>query len=449
MDDSVLPSKLLTKLSQASETVHNHDFIQIFSHYDADGISAAAIVAKTLLRAGKEFQVTLFPTLNDENMDMIRGSSAECILLTDLGASYIKELESLGKDVIVLDHHTVSDDSDRICYANPHMYGIDGMTSGCGATMALLFAVTVDEANWDLVQVAFAGIAGDRQHINGLLGLNAHLLSEGVKRGFIVVSDGSLIPPGRLSSELFLTTDPYIRGVSGDHDGVSEILMASGISGDKSFGDLSDDEKRRLSSLIALKLVEQGVILQTMSEIARTRYDLPSWNMDAEAFASLLNGCGRMGLGGIGISAGMGDAACLSDAGSLESASREQIIRSVLDLDSKGLTQMTNIQWFDSSSSGFTGMVCGIAMQCIGNPDKPTIGINMSDEMAKISSRGMWTQLDGGVDLSSALDRACRIAGGRGGGHRIASGGSCPSANVDVFLSALDTIIGEQLSSAR
>ncbi|MCL2318268.1 MAG: DHH family phosphoesterase, partial [Methanomassiliicoccaceae archaeon] len=106
MDDTVLPSKLLTTLSHASSTVEKHDFIHIYSHYDADGITSASIVAKALFRAGKEFKVTLFTSLNDANMEIIRRSPAKCIIITDLGASYIEELDALTQDVVVLDHHT-------------------------------------------------------------------------------------------------------------------------------------------------------------------------------------------------------------------------------------------------------------------------------------------------------------------------------------------------------
>ncbi|MDR3074666.1 MAG: DHH family phosphoesterase, partial [Candidatus Methanoplasma sp.] len=140
MDGAVLPSKLLTTLSRAADIVGSHDFIQVYSHYDADGISSASIIAKTLLRAGKEFRITLFTSLNDSNMEIIRGTLSKCIIIADLGASYIEQLDALGCDVIVLDHHTAERQAERICYANPHLYGIDGMTSGCGATMSFLFS---------------------------------------------------------------------------------------------------------------------------------------------------------------------------------------------------------------------------------------------------------------------------------------------------------------------
>ena len=449
MDDLVLPPKLLSHLSKAAEIVRSHDFIQVYSHYDADGISAASIIAKTLMREGKEFRVTLFTTLNDPNMKIIKDTPSECIMISDLGASYIKQLDELSCDVVALDHHTVEQQAERVCYANPHLYGIDGMTSGCGATMAFLFSITMNEKNWDLVQIAFAGIAGDRQHINGLKGLNEHLLKTGKKKGFIHVTEGSLVPPGNLGSELLLSTDPYIVGVSGNSEGVSKLLSDAKIDKGKDYMDLTVDERRKLSSIIALKLVEQGTTLQTMNELARTRYYLPDWKIDAETFASLLNGCGRLGLGGVGISAALGDIPSMEEANDLNDTSKKQIMNGVLELTPSTITGMKNIQWFDSSTLGFTGIICGIAMQFIGDPSKPVFGINRSEELAKVSGRGTWAQLEKGVDLSIALKRACESVGGNGGGHKIASGGSFPSLRMDEFLNNLNNIIGEQLRSSK
>jgi len=116
----------------------------------------------------------------------------------------------------------------------------------------------------------------------------------------------------------------------------------------------------------------------------------------------------------------------------------------VLSLQRSGLNQMENIQWFDSSSLGFTGMICGIAMQFIGDRSKPTIGVNRSDDIAKISGRATFDLLDKGVDLSAALKEACGSVRGTGGGHRIASGGSCPKNRCEEMLSKLDEIVGKQ-----
>ncbi|MGE4577301.1 MAG: DHH family phosphoesterase, partial [Candidatus Methanomethylophilaceae archaeon] len=154
MDRSV-PNKLLDDLSKAAEIVRGHGFIHVFSHYDADGIASAGIIAKTLLREGKEFTATLFTTLDDTSFDHIRNCGAECVIISDLGASYIEELDAMTCDVVVLDHHAVCAEAARICYINPHLHGIVGMKFGCGSTMACLFAIRMDHRNWDLVQIAF------------------------------------------------------------------------------------------------------------------------------------------------------------------------------------------------------------------------------------------------------------------------------------------------------
>ena len=449
MDGNVLPSKLLSRLSNAAGLIRSHNFIQVYSHYDADGLSAAGIIANVLLRENKQFRIRTFTSLEEEAMQEVRECKYDCILMTDLGASYIAELEALGKDVIVLDHHTVQKDSDKICYANPHLVDIDGSFGACAATMAFLFGITVNENNWDLVQLAFAGIAGDKQHIKGITGLNEYLLKEGTKRGFITTSEGSLIPPGPVSRSLYYTTSPYIRGITGNQVAVDDFLRDARIPADKNSATLSDDEKRRLSSMIAVKLTEQGVSSDSMTELARTRYYLRDWKMDAESMAELLDACGRTMTQGIGIAMCIGSKDDLLRAMELRDQYNNSIMEAAVRIDEEGLKQMENLQYFDSTETGFTGVLCGIMMQYVSDPSKPTIGMNTAEDKIKLSGRATYKQLDSGVDLSVALKDSTKIVGGEGGGHSIASGGSIPLGTSEEFLKNLDAIIGGQISSAR
>ena len=449
MDGNVLPSKLLSRLSKAADTVRSHNFIQVYSHYDADGLSAAGIIANILLRAGKEFRITTFTSLEEDSMNEVRNCEYDCIIMTDLGASYIQELESLGKDVVVLDHHTVQYDSEKICYANPHLIGIDGSFGACGATMAFLFGIAMDEKNWDLVQIAFAGIAGDKQHMKGVTGLNTYLLEEGVKRGYITTSDGSLIPPGPISRSLFYSTEPYIRGITGDQAAVDALLKDADIASDRTSVDFTDEEKRRLSSMIAVKLTQQGVSVDSMTELSRTRYYLRDWKMDAESMAELLDACGRTMSQGIGIAMCLGSKDDLLRAMELRDNYNNSIMEAAVKLDNAGLKVLNNIQYFDSTETGFTGILCGIMMRYISDPSKPTIGLNTAEDKIKISGRATYKQLDRGIDLSVALRDATKTVGGEGGGHNIASGGSIPLGTSEEFLKNLDTIVGSQITPAR
>ncbi len=449
MDGDVLPSKLLSRLSKAADLVRSHDNVHVFTHYDADGLSSAGILANTLYRAGKEFVVTTFTSLDEENMREIADCGAECIIIADLGASYIKELEALGKDVVVLDHHTMRDDSEAIVYANPHMFGVDGMVGACGATMSFLFSVAYDERNWDLVQIAFAGIAGDKQHLNGLVGFNTYLLKEGERRGYIRPVGGSLIPSGVLSRSLYIGVEPYIRGISGNQSAVMDMLKEANIAPDSQYVVLTDDERRRLSSMIAVRLTQQGVTSATMTELMRERYHLKDWGMDAETFAELLDACGRMMLQGVGVAMCMGSRDDLLRANELRNDYNKSILDAVIALDAKGLTQMDHIQYLDSSQTGFTGVICGVAMRYFADPEKPTIGMNSSEDKVKLSARATNHLLDKGVDLANALYLSAKSVGGEGGGHRIASGGTIGQGTEQEFLRNLDDIIGEQLKAAR
>lgn len=449
MDGNVLPSKLLNRLSKAADIVRSHDFIQVYCHYDSDGLSSAGIIANVLLRAGKEFRIATFPTLDDEAMQTIEGCGYDCILMADLGASYIERLEELDRDIIVLDHHALQGDSEKVCYANPHLVDIDGSFGGCGATMALLFGVAVDQNNWDLVQLAFAGIVGDKQHIKGLVGLNTCLLHEGVKRGFVTTSEGCLVPPGPISRSLFYGTDPYIRGITGNQPAVDEMLRDAGISADRTVARFTDEERRRLSSMIAVKLTAQNVTLDAMSELSRTRYHLRDWNMDAESLAELLDACGRMDSQGIGIAMCLGSKDDLLRAVEMRDRYNSSITEATVTVDNGGVKELDNIQYFDSTETGFTGVICGIVMRYIGNPLKPTFGLKRTEDKTKISGRSTYTQLGMGVDLSSALREATRTVGGEGGGHSIASGGSVKLGTEDEFIKNLDAIIGHQINSAR
>ncbi|MCL2142856.1 MAG: DHH family phosphoesterase [Methanomassiliicoccaceae archaeon] len=445
MDERVL--KLFSSLSPASDVIKEHDNIHIFSHHDADGISAAIILSRTLMRAGKRFTLTLFSTLNDDNVRIIKECGAGCIIIADMGASYIGALDEIDADVIVLDHHKGDTAAKNVYYANPHSFGIDGQDGGCGASVAMLFSVSVDQNNWDLVQIAFAGIVGDKQHLKGLSGVNEYLFSEGKRRGHITTAEGSLIPDGPLISSLYVSAEPYIRGVSGSADGVSSLLKDAGIDAGRSSADLSDAERRKLSSLIAVKLLEQNVMKEVIDEISGTRYLLKDWNIDALTFASLLNSCGRSGNGGIGIGLGLGDKRCMNDALTKDAGSREMIVSALRDIDSKGLGQKNNFQYFENTTSGFTGILCESIMRFIADPNRPTVGYSVSDGVTKASARCTHPILRKGVDLSEAMRLAGESAGGGGGGHKIASGAWFPAGNENIFLDALDKIIGKQINA--
>ncbi|HOL08408.1 MAG TPA: DHH family phosphoesterase, partial [Methanomassiliicoccaceae archaeon] len=308
-----LPEKLLSRISIAKEELERSSEVRIISHYDADGISSAGVLCNAILKAGKRFHATLVKGLTEQIVQEAAEGS-ELLIFSDMGSSHLDAIEATGCKAIVLDHHAPLRDSDKVVHINPHIVGIDGMTSASASAMCMLFAVNVDEGNWDLLHIAFAGISGDRQAIRGLLGINKWLFEEGSKRGVIEAVPGSLYPSGKLLEGLYASTDPYIKGVSGDREGARKLLVEAGIDAEASARDLDEVQARKLSSLIALKLVEQGVPAATLEEVVHERYFFPQTGMEAGDLASLLNACGRSNNEGMGLALTLGDQDALDGA---------------------------------------------------------------------------------------------------------------------------------------
>lgn len=440
---SEVPEKLLSRISIAKKELERFSEVRVVSHYDADGISSAGVLCNALMRAGKRFHATLTKNLSEKVVREI-GPGCECVILSDMGSGQLDALETLDCTVIVLDHHAPLRDSEKVVHVNPHLAGIDGMTSASASAVCMLFAVNLDERNWDLLPIAFAGISGDRQAIRGLSGLNEYLFNEGAKRGIAEARPGSLVPDGSLAESLYSSTDPYIIGVSGNMDGARAVLAEAGIAADATSEDLDEGKRMKLASLLTLRLISQGVGISTLEEVTHDRYYFPQRKVEAGEMASLLNACGRSDNEGMGLALTLGDRAAWEGARKLRKDYIEEVLAGLDKVVRDGVTKASNIQYFFNENLGISGILCGVTMQYIGDKDKATITLASAGDEVKVSSRGTFDLLDKGVDLAAALRESAAKVGGTGGGHRIASGATVPKGREQEFLETLDRIVGEQ-----
>jgi len=418
----------------------------VLTHYDADGISSAGIIANALLRKGIRFQLTLSKSLDAETVNAV-GRGSKCLILADMGSSFLAELEQLGCPVVVLDHHAPVGGSSKVIHVNPHLFGIDGMTSGCAGAVSMMFAVAMDESNWDLLAIAFAGIVGDRQHIRGLSGINKWLLEGGLSRKVLELRPGCLLPEGKLAEELAEGFEPFIIGISGNLQGAMSLLNEAGIPEDASLVQLNDNERRKLTSLVALRLLEQGCTTSAMEEQITDRYFFPSWQITADDLAQLLNACGRTDQEGVGVALTLKDAKARQIAERLRKAYRGSVLEAMRSIVEGGVSKKQNLQYFISTNPSLSGVLAGLTMQFVGDCDKPTIALSMHGDKVRVSSRANFRLVEKGVDLAVALREAAAAVGGQGGGHAVASGATIAKGKEEAFLQKLDEIIGQQRSS--
>ncbi len=449
MDEIVqIPSNLLVRFKSAAAEVEKASEVRVISHNDADGISSAAIVCATLLRKSKRFHCTMLKGFDEA---VVRNTLQGCdlLIISDMGSSSLDVLDTLPLKVIVLDHHKPERDSTKVVHVNPHLFGIDGATSACAASVAMMLSVMVSDKNWDLLPIAFGGIVGDRQTIRGLLGLNKYLGQHGLERGILDVRKGSLIPSGALKESLLNSTDPFISGVSGDPDGVSRLLTEAGILDSMSLESLDEAQEMKLSSLITLRLLAQGATLDNLEEASSEKYYFSERKIYGHQLSGLMNACGRSDLTGMGASLALGDTKSVEKAEKLRQDYRKTVLEAILAVQFKGLKQMDYLQYFFSPVPDVSSDLCGIVMQWVGDRNKPTIALSQKNSDVKISSRANKRMIDGGVDLSYALRTAAGAVGGVGGGHNVASGGKIAVGKEDEFIAMLDKIIGEQRAKGK
>jgi RecJ-like exonuclease len=104
----------------------------------------------------------------------------------------------------------------------------------------------------------------------------------------------TLYPATRsLKRTLEYSTSPYIPGVTGNGEGVIELLRETGISLQKNLLDLSEDEMSRLLTAITLRRTQNG----NSDDIVGNLFILKFFDTqeDVREISTLINACSRLG----------------------------------------------------------------------------------------------------------------------------------------------------------
>ena len=440
-----LPDEFSDSLKHAQKVVNSSSYLRVISHYDADGLAAASIMVRALSRSKKQFHLTISKSLDKEIIEGIAKEGNEAILFLDMGSGQIDGLETLDAKLAALDHHKPIRKSRKVVQANPHFYGIDGMTESCASTISLLLAVMMDPCNWDLSPICIAGIIGDRQHMGGMKGVNQQIFDYAKDKGFIEVQRGLSLKGATIADAIADSVDPYFVGLSGRKDNVLAFLEAMKLNPNTAMGALDEIFRRKLTSMLSLRLMGQGCRPETVEELVTDVHWIPSMSLTAADLADLLNACGRMNHEGLGIALCMGDNESLARAGELRREYNNKIMGRLMSIESDGVSHKDHFQYFTAADPSLAGAQCGLAMQYILDQSKPTLAFSRVKGSVKVSSRGTKYLISKGLDLSAALKKAAEKLGGVGGGHAVAAGATIPEGKEEEFLKAVDEIIGLQL----
>lgn len=477
-----IPESMWNLLQRTATEVKKAKRVFAFSHIDADGISALAIVSIMLEREKKDFEWKNVHQINSESIiqveEDIRKYEPDLVIFSDFGTgqmdlvmNHIHEIDTVNS-VIVLDHHLPSNDlgedfqqatSSKMIEINPWQHGISGSYDLSGSGMAFLLALFVSKNNIDLTELAIVGATGDLQDYygRGFVGLNKEIVELGEKSGYLqVVRDLTFfgIHTRPLPYLFQYATDPYLPGLTGSEEACYAFFQDLGIdlkSGDewRTWVDLEPEEKQlAIQGIIQVVLqhyddsnVAQGIIGDT---IVLTKRPPRTEMRSAKEFSTLLNACGRNRRPEVGVRVCMKDSEAFAEGTALLQQHRANLAGALRRLEEDGYIEMKGMYVVNDPDTPDTiiGIVIGMAQGSMIIPtDKPVIGVstNTTDDspLAKISGRAHKRLVEMGINLKDVFVEVADILNQRSdsliaeaGGHPMAAGAFIQKAHLDEFL---------------
>ncbi|MFN3383770.1 MAG: DHHA1 domain-containing protein [Archaeoglobaceae archaeon] len=416
---------------KASSLVSKHKFARIYTHYDADGIAGGAIVAKALLRADKDFQISFLKGLND-----FEPENDELLIFVDMGSGYSEKISSLNSDVIILDHHKPDGEikpKKALVHMNPHLSGIDGTYEVSASGVAYIFARELGD-NKDLASLAILGAIGDKQKF---VGLNKEILMEGIEAKCLEVRPGISLPSGKLSKSLSRSLEPYLD-FYGKEEELEEFLKKLGIE-DKEVDDLSLREIQKLADAIALRLLKLGAYEGVFEQIIGKRIVVDNLLVkNSNSLVDIINSCGRIGATSIAFSILLGDEKAMKEGIEIEEKFKREILEELVK-KRREVREGFCIRYLVMDDAPSTSPIATVFSRYL-MPDKPLVVLNIKkDGNVKVSARTT-EKLARRLDLAEVMRLSAIRVNGVGGGHRVAAGANIKRENIEEFLKEVDRL---------
>ncbi len=454
-------ARLKSEIASAASEVKRADKkkpIIIIGHLDADGMSAAAILVKALLREGHKYSLYTLQQLDQESLAQADSQNPSLIIVADVGSGQFSLLrEQLRKSkVIVLDHHKLDDEvsAQNIRHINPHLFGLDNSKEISGAGLAYLFAVALSKSNKDLAHIAIIGAIADMQDRDGgFLPLNQEILEQAIEQKKLESTFGLRLY-GRttrpLHKVLEFSTDYPIPGVSGSENSSLAFLQEIGISPKdennwRTMSSLNQEEYQKLIVGVILrrsKLKKPEEILGQVYTLVGEKNDSPM--SDVREFATLLNACGRLGKASLGIGALLGDEALKRKAVAQMDTYRKEIqemmrwVKDKTDEVYQGKGYLI-INASDNVLPTMVGTLCSILARS-GEIEQGTVVIGLArlpGKLTKVSLRCTGK----GMDMFSLSRWLADKVDGKAGGHSEAAGAIISTIKENEFITlAMDRI---------
>lgn len=316
--------KTCQEISEKIQTECKGKVIHVFTHHDADGITAGSILANSLDRIGINFQLKVLERVDHDFIRNLKQSIPKNVplIFSDLATGIIGDFQEWNQnEIFILDHHHLPDPipdlPTNVHLVNPHIHQIDGSVLISGSGVVYEVMSLIDENLKQLAPLAVIGALGDRQDQgdNGkLIGLNRKIVKDAIDEKLL----SEVKKPwfyDRSRPVVDILKYQNIQSLSNEKQ-VFTFLKSLNIQPmnnnlRRTFYDLSDKEQRIIiSELISSYGVSQDEVIKYDYKLLG---NLSNFESDARVFASRLNATGRLKRYDIGIALCFGDSSIYTE----------------------------------------------------------------------------------------------------------------------------------------
>lgn len=414
--------------------------IRIISHYDTDGITAAAIIIKAFQREDKTFSVKIIRQLEIDFLEELKKEvelKKEILFFLDLASSNLEILSKINTEVFVLDHHDINEmvKSPNLHIVNPRMFNEEASSAG----IAYLFAKQLNPNNKDLASLAVIGMVGDMLD-KTLSKVNNYIIKDAediiVKRGLLIFS-----ATRPLHKALEFSSEIFIPGVTGSAAGALGLLREAGIRTDNgkyaNLLDLNEEETSRLITAIMLRRFSQD---KSEDSVIGNIYLIKFFNrmQDARELSTLINACSRLDYSDVALSLCLGDKKSKIKAEEIHNSYKHEIIEALNWLSREKKIEGKNYVIINAKNrikDTIIGTVTSI-LSYSGIYEAGTILLGMAyqDNKVKVSARMAGREENKNINLQKLITTILKKVGGEGGGHPEAAGCLIPLEKENEFI---------------
>ncbi len=389
-----------------ADRLRGMEYVEMYAHHDADGISSAAIMSIALKRAGIAFRLRFLPVLTNTDV-----TNPDISLLCDLGAS----CAGLPETTMIIDHHVPYTTSQY--HINPRLFGADGETELSAAGCAYLVANALFD-NRDLAGLVLLGIIGDGQKLTGM---NEKIIGEGIANNLINPGRGIHLAGRKTREQIESAFSPYLPCLSGNSGEAEEIVkICSGKTSDETYlGCL-------LSEMIARSSASYDVLMNLYGD---------TWTLEREsiqnahALTMVIDACGKAGRTDIAFGLACGDASLLKECWETALSFKKRVIKAA-----GSAKQVSKNAWMVDS----VDTVSDVADMFAESENRPLFVLSRGESYLKVSARAPRTA---NVDFEQFIGTAAKTFGGNGGGHKTRAGGELPLACEAEFIRSLGAFV--------